>query len=67
MTLIENNPQAYFQLFTNGTLLNDDICARLAKLGNVTPLISIEGMETESRLRRGRDDVCGGQHQPQQL
>ena len=57
MTLIENNPQAYFQLFTNGTLLNDDICARLAKLGNVTPLISIEGMETESRLRRGRDDV----------
>ena len=57
MTLIENNPQAYFQLFTNGTLLDADICARLAKLGNVTPLISIEGMETESRLRRGRDDV----------
>ncbi|MCR5380425.1 MAG: radical SAM protein [Lentisphaeria bacterium] len=57
MTLIENNPQAYFQLFTNGTLLNDDICARFAKLGNVTLLISIEGMETESRLRRGRDDV----------
>ena len=57
MTLIENNPQTYFQLFTNGTLLNDDICARFAKLGNVTLLISIEGMETESRLRRGRDDV----------
>ena len=57
MTLIENNPQAYFQLFTNGTLLDDDICAHLAQLGNVTPLISIEGMETESRLRRGRDDV----------
>ena len=57
MTLIENNPRTYFQLFTNGTLLNDDICARFAKLGNVTLLISIEGMETESRLRRGRDDV----------
>ena len=57
MALIENNPQAYFQLFTNGTLLDEDTCARLAKLGNVTPLISIEGMETESRLRRGRDDV----------
>ena len=56
-TLIENNPQAYFQLFTNGTLLNDDICARFAKLGNVTLISSIEGMETESRLRRGRDDV----------
>ena len=57
MTLIANNPQAYFQLFTNGTLFDEKTCARFAKLGNVTLIISIEGMETESRLRRGRDDV----------
>ena len=56
-TLFETHPKAYFQLFTNGTTLTDEVAVRLAKLGNVTPLISIEGLETESRLRRGRDDV----------
>ncbi len=56
-TLFENNPQAYFQLYTNGTMLNEEIAARLVKLGNVTPLISIEGLEKESAVRRGRDKV----------
>ena len=56
-TLFENNPQAYFQLYTNGVLFDDDVASQLAKTGNVTPLISIEGLENESRLRRGGDDV----------
>ena len=56
-TLFETHPRAYFQLFTNGTALTDEVAARLAKLGNVTPLVSIEGLEAESRLRRGQDDV----------
>ena len=33
------------------------LAGELTRLGNVTPLISIEGLETESRRRRGRDDV----------
>jgi len=57
MALFRNNPGAYFQLYTNGTMLDDKIAGELAKLGNVTPLVSIEGLETESRRRRGRDDV----------
>jgi len=57
MTLFRNNPRAYFQLYTNGTMLDEKTAAELAKLGNVTPLVSIEGLETESRRRRGRDDV----------
>ena len=57
MTLFRNNPRAYFQLYTNGTMLDGKTVAELAKLGNVTPLISVEGLETESRRRRGRDDV----------
>ena len=57
MTLFRNNPRAYFQLYTNGTMLDGKTAAELAKLGNVTPLISVEGLETESRRRRGRDDV----------
>jgi MoaA/NifB/PqqE/SkfB family radical SAM enzyme len=56
-TLFENNPQAYFLLFSNGTHLDQACAEKLAALGNVTPLISIEGLENESRRRRGRDDV----------
>ena len=56
-SVFEHNPQAYFQLFTNGTMLDEARCSRLAKLGNVTPLVSIEGLESESRIRRGQDDT----------
>ncbi|MGL4854360.1 MAG: radical SAM protein, partial [Lentisphaeria bacterium] len=56
-SLFENNPQAYFQLYTNGTMLTDEVAQRLAKLGNVTPLISIEGLEKESDFRRGGNEV----------
>ena len=57
MTLFRNNPKAYFQLYTNGTMLDRKTADELAELGNVTALVSIEGLETESRRRRGRDDV----------
>ena len=56
-TLLTDNPTAYFQLFTNGTTLTETVVAQLAKSGNVTPLISIEGLENESKVRRGQDDV----------
>jgi MoaA/NifB/PqqE/SkfB family radical SAM enzyme len=51
------HPKSYFQLFTNGLALTPDFAGRLARLGNVTPLISIEGLQDESARRRGRDDV----------
>ena len=57
LTLFRRNPGAYFQLYTNGTMFDGKLAGELAALGNVTPLISIEGLETESRRRRGRDDV----------
>lgn len=47
----------YFQLLTNGTLLTDAIAADFRRLGNVTPLISIEGDSEESDRRRGGDRV----------
>ena len=55
--IFEKNKKAYFLLFTNGTLLNDSICNRLAHSGNVTPVISIEGLEKESDIRRCGNDV----------
>lgn len=53
LELFERHRDAYFVLFTNGTLLDAGVAGRLRRLGNVTPLISIEGLEAESDARRG--------------
>ncbi|NCO42479.1 MAG: radical SAM protein [Armatimonadetes bacterium CG_4_10_14_3_um_filter_66_18] len=55
--LIARHPDCYFQVFTNGTLLTDDLAATMQRLGNVTPLISIEGNEAVSDVRRGGSEV----------
>lgn len=44
----------YFMVYTNGTLLNQENCEKLAQLGNVSPSISIEGWENETDERRGK-------------
>ncbi len=57
LDVFDRHSDCYFQLFTNGMLITDDIAARLKKAGNVTPLISIEGLQHESTRRRGKDNV----------
>jgi len=47
----------YFLLFTNGILLDDAAARRLRALGNVSPLVSIEGRAEESDRRRGGVNV----------
>jgi len=47
----------YFQVFTNGQLITNEIARELRRLGNVSPLISIEGNEIVSDERRGRLNV----------
>lgn len=56
-TLIEEFPQAYFQVFTNGTLLTHEVARRMRRCGNVTPLISMEGLAEESDRRRNGSGV----------
>ena len=51
------HPDCYFQVFTNGQLITDEIARELRCLGNVSPLISIEGNEIVSDERRGRLNV----------
>ncbi|MDR2757287.1 MAG: radical SAM protein [Planctomycetaceae bacterium] len=51
--LIEHHPEAYFQVITNGQFFDTNNVKRLKKLGNVSPLISIDGFETENDARRG--------------
>lgn len=55
--VLEQHSDCYFQLFTNATLITDDIAERMRRLGNITPLISIEGLKEESDARRGKDNV----------
>jgi MoaA/NifB/PqqE/SkfB family radical SAM enzyme len=55
--LLGPHPDCYFQVFTNGQFITDDVAKRLRRMGNVTPLISVEGTEIVSDERRGRRDV----------
>ena len=55
--ILEANPDCYFQVFTNGQFITDEKAKRLRRLGNVTPLISVEGSEIVSDERRGRRNV----------
>ena len=55
--VLEAHPDAYFQVFSNGHFITDEVAKRLRKCGNVTPLISIEGTELVSDQRRGKSDV----------
>lgn len=55
--IFQKHQDCYFQLFTNGTLLNAEVAERLRKCANVTPLISFEGNETVADIRRGGNRV----------
>lgn len=57
LSIFQHHRDCYFQLFTNGTLLTDEVAQQLRRAGNVTPLISIEGLEEESDRRRQASEV----------
>jgi MoaA/NifB/PqqE/SkfB family radical SAM enzyme len=59
LELLERHPDCYFQIFTNGARLTADVACELRRLGNVTPLISIEGRARVSDERRGGRNVFG--------
>jgi len=54
MRILNAHPDCYFQIFTNGHFITDEVAAQLRKAGNATPLISVEGTELVSDQRRGR-------------
>ena len=52
-TVMERHPEAYFQVITNGQFLDAENVARFKRLGNVSPLVSIDGLQPENDDRRG--------------
>ena len=57
LEIIARHPECYFQVFTNGQLITDEIAKEMRRLGNCTPLVSIEGNTIISDERRGRLNV----------
>jgi len=51
--IFKKHSDVYFQVYTNGTLVNEKIAKKLIEVGNVIPQISIEGFEKETDFRRG--------------
>jgi MoaA/NifB/PqqE/SkfB family radical SAM enzyme len=54
MNIVNNHPRPAFQIFTNGTLVNEKIVKRFWKTKNVVPVLSVEGGKEETDKRRGK-------------
>ncbi len=54
LDVIERHPRSVFQVYTNGLMIDDDVAARLVRLGNVVPAVSIEGGRQATDERRGK-------------
>lgn len=52
--IFKKHNDCYFLMYTNGTLIDKECAKRLAEIGNVSPGISIEGLEEETDKRRGK-------------
>jgi MoaA/NifB/PqqE/SkfB family radical SAM enzyme len=53
MDLVERHDDCLFLMFTNGTLLDDETALRMARAGNVTPALSVEGDRDRTDFLRG--------------
>ncbi|MBQ7993184.1 MAG: radical SAM protein [Solobacterium sp.] len=53
LKLCEKHEDCFFAAFTNSTLIDDELCRKVQKLGNLTFLLSIEGTPETNDSRRG--------------
>ncbi|MFO7928262.1 MAG: radical SAM protein [Candidatus Humimicrobiaceae bacterium] len=51
---LERHNNSFFQIYTNGQLIDREVAAKLAELGNAVPCISVEGFQKETDERRGK-------------
>lgn len=51
--LCEAHQDCFFAAFTNGTLIDEQFCNDLERVGNFIPVLSIEGFEEATDMRRG--------------
>lgn len=53
LKLAEKHQTSVFHLFTNGTLIDNDFCEAVKKVGNMAFFLSVEGIEDATDDRRG--------------
>ncbi len=53
LDIFEKYNDMLFLIYTNGTVINEEVAERLAKSANATPAISVEGYEKETNEKRG--------------
>jgi MoaA/NifB/PqqE/SkfB family radical SAM enzyme len=59
LEITQAHPQMIFLVFTNGSLIDEPVLARLEQQRNVVPLISLDGGEEETDARRGPGTSAG--------
>ncbi|SDM27921.1 radical SAM protein [Halarsenatibacter silvermanii] len=52
--IFEKHHDCAFMMYTNGTLIDEDMADKILKAGNISPCISLEGFEGETEQRRGK-------------
>ncbi len=53
LRLCEKHDDCFFAAYTNSTLIDEDLCKKVQKLGNLTFMLSIEGTPDTNDARRG--------------
>ena len=53
LRLAEEFPEAAFHIYTNATLIDEEFCQEVKRLGNLSFAVSIEGFEDMNDSRRG--------------
>jgi len=53
LDIYKNHNDMFFLIYTNGTLITNEVAGELAEAANATPAISVEGFEKETDERRG--------------
>ena len=53
LKLCEKHSDCFFAAFTNSTLIDEELCQKVQKLGNLTFMLSIEGTLETNDARRG--------------
>ena len=55
LRLAEEHNDCYFALFSNSTLIDDELCKEVVRLGNISFILSVEGSEETNDARRGEE------------
>ena len=56
--LMAAHPEAVFQIYTNGTLITEELADRLQDMGNAIPLLSVNGFEEANDSIRGKGNFA---------